>query len=159
MVENSERLDGLKHISQTHRSQFDERRRMEWKLVFAVIAFFLGIITTNLSDKIISGNDSFLINQELHFNLVIIFFVIVALSIIYLLCIHSANYKNKKIAEDAENAISDIVNGEEDINFNMPCERTFWEKIKDLKYGLNWSWFFQMMILFFICLVAIYVLF
>lgn len=160
MVDDSSlSLDGLKHISKIHRSQFDERRKTEWKLVFAIIAFYFGIITTNISNNFLTDNTNPVINHSLQTTIFYVFFIITLLSILYLLFIHKANFINKSIAEDAEENIEIIINGGKEINFKMPeKEKSFFEKILNLKYGCNWSWFFQSAILFSLCIITFHIL-
>lgn len=54
-MEQKDALDGLKHISQVQRAQFDERRKYEWKIVLTTLSFY----TLTVSAKLGSSNALF----------------------------------------------------------------------------------------------------
>lgn len=103
-------VDRLENISNVHRSLFNERRNIEWKIVFTILAFYFGIITAKLTQKI---TKQILIN-DFQFDVLIVLFMLIAIvTAFYLRDIHKANYKNKLIAQKAENAIIKILQNEE----------------------------------------------
>jgi len=144
-------LDGFKHISKIHRAQFDERRKIEWKLVFTILAFYFGIITAKITAKKINGTELTSINVDLIW---LIFAIIAIVSIFYLLFIHKANNINKSIAENAEKAITAIIKNANKIDFNFPVKKKkFIDKIiETFELGINWSWFFQS--IFIVCMAT-----
>lgn len=141
-------IDGLKHISQVHRSQFDERRKTEWKIVFTVLAFYFGIITAKITNSIDTSQNKL--------GVTIVIFFIAFITIFYLRRIHIANHTNKIIAQKAEDAIVKCLkNNPPNLNifpkkneksfitkiinaiFNIFKEKKEWEKWK------KWSWYWQ----------------
>lgn len=105
-IKNSgnDKLDSLKHISQIHRSQLDERRKYEWKIFLASISFYVLTVAAIYKDKIeLQGN---------YISLCVIYFVFLAQAIVtifFLARVHWANYKNKSIAEKAEQEIATLI--------------------------------------------------
>jgi len=92
----------LKGISDIHRSQFDERRRYEWRVLLSTLGFYVGTIGAKLASKITLPSST-------------LFFVIISVSFIglgiissfYLSFIHRANKVNKRFAQAAENVLMD----------------------------------------------------
>jgi hypothetical protein len=129
---DSEKGKMLERLSSIHREQFNERRKIESKLVFTILAFYLGIISTRLTQEIIGK--TILDNNELNL-LFGIFSVITFVAICYLASIHKANHKNKLIAEKAEKAIVQMLAGKDpDLNIFPPPNICMFEIIKK---GLN----------------------
>jgi len=132
----SKKIDCLKHLSKIQISQFDERRRIEWKLLFAILIFYFGIITA----KITSTNTNS-IDDIQKFILLLTFFIIAAFAIFYLTYIHLANHKNKSFAHNSGDAIRDLLIDKVP-NFNI-------FEFKSVVIILeNWSFKMQILLLF-----------
>ena len=143
--DNFKLIEGLKHISKTHRSQFDERRKTEWKIVFTILAFYIGIIAAKITDKIeIEKN-----YLELIIAIWLFFLVIAIITILYLRRIHKANHTNKLIAKKAEDAIVAILqNNVPNLDILPNLDLKEWKKWK------KWSWFWQFLMIISIALCS-----
>lgn len=114
-IKNSrnDKLDGLKHISQTHRSQLDERRKYEWKIFLASASFYVLSVAAVYKDEIkLQGN---------YIGIFIIYFVFLVQAIVTVLFlghIHIANNKNKILAENAEKEIAVLIGHKLDAKTN-----------------------------------------
>ena len=135
-------IDGLKHMSQIHRSQFDERRRTEWKIVFTILAFYIGIIVARI-------NGVKLPNIWLVFVVWIFLIVLAYITIRYLQKIHESNHTNKMIARKAEDAIVKILNGEKPILNILPNKNQ-----NEWKDWQKWSWYWQSTMISFIAIFS-----
>lgn len=113
-----DKFEEYKFISQVHRSQFDERRKYELKIVFTSLTFYVLCVAAKYKEGGLFPND-------FKFKLIIwVIFPLLAFFVsIFLFYLHSANKKNKMFAEKAENAII------QDLQFpsNNPS-------------GINWFW-------------------
>ena len=103
-----DKIDGLLQLAKIHRGLFDERRRTEWKLVFAILAFYLGLITTKITSRL--GGNSADVGIPIYL-IGAIFLLIATGGILYLKEIHKANHKNKSFAKNAEDAVVSIIKG------------------------------------------------
>ena len=100
----NDKLDGLKHISLTHRSQLDERRKYEWKIFLPAVTFCI------LSVAAIHKGDVKLPCKCYFIYIIYLIFIFLAVATIRLLYfVYRANKKNKTIAENAEIAIADLI--------------------------------------------------
>jgi len=146
-----EKLECLKFISQIHRSQFTERSKYEWKIVFTTLTFYVLFIVAVYSGKIIlpsvkSGILAFLIVPVMSFGLA----TVIA---IYLGYVHISNNKNKTFAENAENAMWNLLKSETPQTLNVfslekskhwVSRDTFWGKNTDGKRKRGrWGWIGQ----------------
>lgn len=129
-MEVKHKLECLKFISQVHRSQFDERRRHEWKIVFTLLTFYVFIVAT------IYGRRDPLPSDDLKLAVWIIFPVLAVLTTIFLAKVHMANGKNKTFAEKAENAIEELLKGDEPKSLALFC-------LKDSKNWVSWRGLFK----------------
>lgn len=100
-----DQLKGLQYLSQTHRNEFNERRKCEYKVLLSLLTFFVLCAVSTLSDKIKIPNDSLLFIRFIW----IIFSLTAIIFSKYLIDLHSANNINKKIAEISEGKIADIL--------------------------------------------------
>ncbi|MBZ9571754.1 hypothetical protein KJA15_00210 [Patescibacteria group bacterium] len=131
----SVKIDCLKHLSKIHRSQFDERRKIEWKLIFAILVFYFGIITAK-----ITSTNKVVITSPLKVLISSFFFIIAAFAICYLTYFHLANHKNKFFAQNSGDAIRDLLKGK------VPNFDIFEFEWKDILS--NWSFKMQIALLF-----------
>ncbi len=92
-----EKNDILKHISETHRREFHDRRQYEWKIVVGAISFYVLVAAGKLSDRLS-------LPEGLIFKLVafLAILVLTVASCCYLYHLHKANRLNKQFAEEAE---------------------------------------------------------
>lgn len=105
-IEPKEKLECLKFISQIHRSQFTERSKHEWKIVFSSLSFYVLFVVAVYSGQITPTIQE----SEILTSIVPGMFLALATVIaIYLGYVHMSNNKNKTFAENAENAISDLL--------------------------------------------------
>jgi len=100
----NDKLDGLKHLSQIHRSQLDERRKYEWKIFLASISLYVLSVAAVYKDNVTLPNNC--IFMKIIF---IVFSFQAIFTIIFLSHVYRANKKNKIIAENAEIALADLI--------------------------------------------------
>jgi hypothetical protein len=108
---DSEKLDALKYLSETHRKEFHERRKYEWKLLFTVLAFYVFVVIAILKEEfkilsIIEGN-SIVTTISVYF-VFILFLSLAFIASKFIYGIHLANEINKSIAEKAENTMESL---------------------------------------------------
>ena len=92
----------LRHLSSIHRQEFTERRKIEWKVIFGVLSFYVLVVGARYAGHFIvpdTWGTAFLIWG--------IAIVLALATCNYLRLIHGANRVNKKFAEAAENAMID----------------------------------------------------
>lgn len=165
MTDDKDKLESLKFISQTHRALFDERRKIEWKIIFTYLSFYIGIITARYSGKL---DETFkALHENIYFEIVIAiaFLFITIITIVYLGFIHIANNKNKYFAENAENTIVKIIANQSNdgaiLNIFSPST-THWISWKGvftkMKKG-EWSWICQCNLLLAIVIASLVSLF
>jgi hypothetical protein len=101
----NDKIDGLKFISQVRRSEFNERRVYELKIVFTSLTFYVLCVAAKYNGGVKLPND------YLFKFVVLALFLLLARIISAFLCdIHIANYKNKTFAQYAENDINKMLN-------------------------------------------------
>jgi len=150
-----DKLEGLKFLTQTHRSEFDERRKYEWKIIFTLLTFYIISIATKYGGNIHLPTDNKFLS--------IVWSGFLALAIItsiFLGYIHMANNKNKTIAENAEEAIGMLINeipilGMSLFSFEEKKYWTSWKKIFEQKSG-RWSWVTQTITLIAFSIISAY---
>jgi hypothetical protein len=95
--ENAERIDILKHLSSIHRSQFDIRQKLEWRIIFTALSFYVLVPVAITSKQIHLQSDWwFILPLYLLFTGSILFF---------LTRIQKAHNQNKLAAEMAEDIL------------------------------------------------------
>lgn len=144
MPSELEKLEANKFISQVHRSQVDERRKYEWKIVFTSLTFYVLCVAAKYKDGVIFPNGS-------KFKLIVwlIFLLLAFFVSLFLFYLHTANNTNKKIAEKAENAIiTDMLLFR--LNDNTPVTNWSWPwplgKVPSLITKLNSYWPWQVLV-------------
>lgn len=127
-MEEKEKLDCLKFIAQIHRSQFDERRRIEWRIVFTTLTFYVLIVAAKY------GGDYTLPSGSGYKCMVRILLTgLLLIAAVFLGYVHLANNKNKSLAENAEDAMIDSLQ-----NSFVP---TGLGGLKKDKYPVSWRCF------------------
>ena len=101
-MNEADRIDGLKALSQTHREQSRERRKTEWRCVFTTISFFV------LSGVAVLKNQIHL-NGPLKFAFSVVFAALAIITAIFLAYLHMAGNKDKELAERAEDMLRSIL--------------------------------------------------
>ena len=91
--ENAERIDVLKHLSSIHRSQLDIRQKLEWRVIFTALTFYVLVPVAITSKQIQPQSRWWFILLYLSFTGSILFF---------LYRIQKAHNQNKVAAELAE---------------------------------------------------------
>ena len=119
-------LNALKHLSTVHRQQFDERRQYEWKAFVTVLTFYVLSVSARFGVPSSMPGGLALILVVWTF-----FLVLAALTILYLRDMQRAGYRNKHVAENAEEAIGRLVNGEKNVKIDVRSGPEKWAK---------WSW-------------------
>lgn len=124
----------LKFISQTHRREFRQRCRYEWRTLTATLTFFVLAAATSLKQGMLKPQNC---QQEGFVWLVSI--AVTVSSIFYLKNIHAAHRKNKEIAQAAEDNLIDSTSDE-----------VLKEKRENAKneHSANWSLYWQSAIIF-----------
>ncbi|XOF33109.1 MAG: hypothetical protein ACL93V_13995 [Candidatus Electrothrix sp. YB6] len=97
-------LENLKFISSTHRSLHDQRRKIEFRVLFTTVTFYASV-----SGAVLTGKMT--LPSSISFSVVVwfLFFTVAGISSAYLRRIHSANQRNMTIAVNAENAVAQIL--------------------------------------------------
>ncbi|MDD5050956.1 MAG: hypothetical protein PHV93_04460 [Candidatus Pacebacteria bacterium] len=113
-MENKEKIDSLKFMSETHRRELSERRRYEFKIVITVITFYVLAGASRFTGE-------FPVSLPCWFKVILwsAFLILVVVSSIFLRSVHNANYANKSIAERSESAIEALINGEDIKKINL----------------------------------------
>ncbi len=150
----TKRVDVLKSIADAHRKQFSERRVFEWRIVGAVLSFYVlavGAIATG-KFKLPAGGHIIALAG----------FLILALGTAgYLARIHMANNMNKGIAENAEDALLILLNNpaalisKEDI---LKVDRQWVSWSTFTKGGSVWGWVWQSATLILVAFAAFYLI-
>ena len=146
------KLECLKFISQVHRSQFNERRKYEWKIVLTTLSFYVFCVAA------VYGGNFTLPNSWIFKGAVwIIFIPLAAIASGFLRLLHRANNLNKIFAERAENAIADILGNK--TLFSCPDNyRVFQSSLFKKDIGGMWAWCWQTAMLFFFAIVSVILL-
>jgi hypothetical protein len=100
----SEKVDVLKHISQIHRQQFDERRKYEWKAFYTTLTLYVLIAVSKFDNDLNVPK-----NQIFKYFLIIIVIALGILSIGFLISVFKANRINKTIAHNSEDVIRELL--------------------------------------------------
>jgi competence protein ComGC len=109
-----EKLESLRFLAQTHRQQFDERRKYEWKAFYTTLTFLVLIGAAKFSKDIIYPD-----NDKIIWFLIGSVIILLLISIGFLLAVTEANRKNKSIAEKAENLLADMIQNKSKHDFNI----------------------------------------
>lgn len=157
-----DKLEWLRYLSQIHRSQFDERRKYEWKAFLTLLTFYVLCAASKLSGKVPIPHSA--VVTYFFFG---VFVLVAYVAMLYLADLHTANNDNKEIAENAEHAIMDILGGKSPKisrdallpteDESLPPEKKRQIFLKDLykfqsrKRGV-WGWRWQVIM---ICIFAI----
>ena len=148
-----DRFECLKFISQVHRSQFNERRRYEWKIVFTSLSFYALCVAAVFGGKVT-------LPTSWQFKLVIwIMFLVLAVVIAtFLASLHTANNMNKSFAENAENAIADILEGKDPTTLPLLSPpkncRVSWGSLFKSEIRGIWAWRWQVVTLLFFAIAS-----
>lgn len=123
-MEKNDQFDALKFLSETHRSLHEKRQKYEWKIIFAVLTFFIASVGALYSQKIN-------IPEEGPIKVIIWgFFISFALvTVCFLRSIHTANGRNKSFAEAVEKQIVALANQQPlaVVTFSMEeFRKTYW---------------------------------
>lgn len=105
------KLDGLKHLSTTHRAIHEARIGREFKLVVTTLTFFAAVTTANLSGRIpdISSRPQCVFSCT-DCILLILYIFVDYYSWRYLQTSSTSNEINQSIAEKAEDEIESVIN-------------------------------------------------
>ena len=104
-VSVKDKIEYCKFMSQTQRTQFENRKKHEWKLFFSLIILFALTIINKATNNPIKID-------MVKSNVSIIYKVITICSIFYFIFIHRANNINKIIAENSENIVPKLFNND-----------------------------------------------
>jgi len=104
MAEESKRKDDaqedLHHISTTHRKEFQERRKIEWKVLTGTLSFYVLVVSAAYAGRFTLPGNWLVVAL-----IAVASFLFAGAATSYLGRIHEANSFNKLIAEAAENEI------------------------------------------------------
>ena len=101
------KADLAKFISETHRAQFDERRRHEFQTLFVTLAFYGLCAAAALSEENRLPKD-----VPLGLYALLVFLFVAVVTSLRLAAMHHAGNKNKSFAENAEDFICRHLSGE-----------------------------------------------
>jgi hypothetical protein len=105
-LSQSERIDVLRFISETHRKARAERRGVHSRTFFTTLTFFAALIAARFSDKVKPPDKHFALFCTVVWILVC---VVAGLAAIHLLGLDAANRVNRKLAENAEGELMEMV--------------------------------------------------
>jgi hypothetical protein len=146
-MESKEKLESFRFLAQLHRSQFDERRKYEWKIIFTILSFYVLAAALRLQNNLIMPPAW----------LVWVSFILLALlSSLFLALTHAAKFKSRAIAHRAESAILDILN-ETGSKVNLFEEHSPWLSYKcfeRLKKSNQWEWYWQTIVILFFSIAS-----
>ena len=105
-MDRKDKIDALKFLSETHRSQFNERRKYEWNIIFTTLTFYVLCVPAVFAIPIHLLGALFAITSVV----ILIVFIILDWTIInFLQNLHTANNINKEIAQIAEDKILELI--------------------------------------------------
>ena len=156
-MEIKEQIDVLKHLSSTHRAEFNGRRPYEWKVFFTTLTFFILCASLRFQEKVHLPSDG-----SWKRAVWAVFLCLGVVSAVYLLRIHLANHFNKCAAEAAETALVNCLNNEQ-LKPNLKLfegHRAFcsWGGLFRIKQAGLWSWLWQAAILMTFAALSAFVL-
>jgi len=110
----SKRIDVLKHLSQIHRWQFDIRQKLEWRIVFTALAFYVAAAVTEIK---LSLNPCWVTS---------IYVIFTSVILIYLWIIHKNHGISKHAAHVAENTLWDLAGKDHEKVFRKTFRWNWW---------------------------------
>lgn len=123
-MDQNEQFDALKYLSETHRLLHEKRQKYEWKIIFAVLTFFVATVGAVYSQKVYLPEGGLIKG--------IIWILLLSFALVtvgFLRSIHTANGRNKSFAEDVERQIMALANKQpvSDVAFSMKkFRKTYW---------------------------------
>src|ERR1043166_5448868 len=99
---NETEIDILKHLSSIHRSQFDIRQKLEWKVIFTALTFYVLVPVGVTSKNIHLKNDWWF--------LLVLYGLFTGIILLFLSRIQTAHNQNKRAAELAEDILWKTIN-------------------------------------------------
>lgn len=120
----NERFDALKFLSETHRALHEKRQKYEWKIIFAVLTFFVASVGAVYSQKVCLPG-GVLVTVLIW----VIFLSFALVTVGFLRSIHTANARNKSFAEDVERQITALANQQQLNNISYSTQgfrKTYW---------------------------------
>ncbi len=144
-METKDKTELLKFISETHRREFNERRKHEIKIVFAVLTFYVLAAASRFTTEFPANLDNWF--EKI---LWCVFILLAIISSVFLWFVHNANYTNLTIAQRAESAIEKLIK-EETAKIDL-YKKPF--KKQGAPKGISWVWQ-TLIIVIFACSSAI----
>lgn len=148
----------LNGLSATYRGQFLEGRKYEWKVFFTPISFYVLTIVAVYQKK-------FILPDIMWFKtgICVIFLLLLVFTLFYLGFVHMALNRNKEIAENCEDIIQNLINGNNVDEIDIYYFTKYWISWKTYKKGKAgrepYLWQSCTLITFCIgCIVLIYLL-
>ena len=142
-----EKINALKHLSDIHRDQFNERRRYEWKAFLTLLTFYVLCVAGKYGT---TNNFPDIDNTVFKILVVLVFIGVGILTSLFLAAVNMKNNINKGYAEQAERSIEKILKGEEHQPIHHPTPEERWitwkGAFKNHRNGM-WSWAWQSVIL------------
>ena len=106
------KLSMLKFLSQTHRNEFNERRKYEWKILFAVLTFYVLAVAAVCKEEfkvvsVLSEHPGW----KTIFGVVgtFVFLLLAFVTSCFLFGLHKANDSNKQIAHTVEGIVGSLL--------------------------------------------------
>jgi len=103
-LEQKHKIAALQFIASTHRLEFENRRKVEWRVVILCLTFYVLAVALKFKEGV-------KIPLSARPLLIVAFLLVAAVTVIFSFFIHLAHAANKGIAERAESAIQSIING------------------------------------------------
>lgn len=149
-MNDREKIEVLQFIATQHRTEFENRRKVEWRVVILCLTFYVVALAMKLRPGSEIPNISWLV--------VMLGFLSIALvTVIFSLHIHRAHAINKEFAERAENTIQDILTGGNPDYKNLftkpDAADSIYTLIRHGKHGM-YGWRFQSLMIFLLALLS-----
>ena len=141
-------LENLRHLSSTHRSLHDQRRKIEFRVLFTILTFYVAVAGFALSELSEKVN---LPDAITNWAVWIVFGAAAAISSIYLRRLNKSNLLNMNVAEKAEDEIAGVLYDRGYRGPKSEIEKARAEsrgKHKLLWRNANWLWQASMVIIF-----------
>jgi hypothetical protein len=133
-------LAAWRDLAKAHRKEFNARRSVEWKVLFAALSVYIAS-----AGAVFSPNYHFPSSVVALLVILFMYISIGCVTAIYLAYIHMANNKNKSVAENSEDNMVRILNGENpqcDV-FRFDKHWVSWKTFQDASVGSKWGWIWQ----------------
>jgi hypothetical protein len=142
-MDDNNKVDALKAISNVHRSQFNERRQYEWKVLLLTLGIYAAILASKYTGSVhIPSTSTFYVCFW------IMAFLLAVISSMYLWFLNRANKVNQDFAHVAEDALMEISGNKNFDGVKKSLPKFVWQ---------YWSYAFQLGTIILFALATVYI--